>query len=104
MGDVAQDEGDFTEAATWYKRAAIQGSGDAQQSLGEMYVRGEGVSQDFVEAYKWFNIAANSTNAPPTNGVVFKHELTPAQREYLAPFFKPQQKRHEVRGQNWPNK
>src|SRR5206468_8163489 len=32
----------------------------AQISVGDMYAKGEGVSQDFIEAYKWLNIAAAS--------------------------------------------
>ena len=41
-----------------YLRAAKQGDDGSQFSVGEMYEKGEGVMQDFVEAYKWFNIAA----------------------------------------------
>jgi len=43
-------EKDPNEAAKWYLRAARQGDGDAQISIGEMYAQGEGVMQDFVEA------------------------------------------------------
>ena len=50
--------GDSTKAAYWYLRAAKQGDDGSQFSMGEMYEKGEGVMQDFVEAYKWFNIAA----------------------------------------------
>ena len=50
------------EAATWYLLAAKQGDDEAQFSVGEMYRDGVGVGQDFIEAYKWFNIAAASTN------------------------------------------
>ena len=46
-----------------------------------MYEQGEGVSQDFVEAYKWFNIAAASPEKPelgiftPTNQQALKQLL-----------------------------
>ena len=50
-----------TEAAKWYLRAAHQGDSGAQIAIGEMYAQGEGVMQDFSEAYKWFNIASTST-------------------------------------------
>jgi uncharacterized protein len=72
-----------TEAADWYRRAAEQGHGDAQNSLGlllvadhrdypgaaqqgqvqaqrdlgKMYERGQGVMPDYVEAYKWLKLA-----------------------------------------------
>ena len=54
-------EKDPNEAAKWYLRAAKQGDGDAQVSIGAMFAEGSGVSQDFVESYKWFNIAAASS-------------------------------------------
>lgn len=50
------------EAATWYLLAAKQGDDEAQFAMGELYRDGVGVGQDFIEAYKWFNIAAASTN------------------------------------------
>jgi hypothetical protein len=49
---------DSAKAAYWYLRAANQGDDGSQFSVGEMYEKGEGVMQDFIEAYKWFNIAA----------------------------------------------
>ena len=55
IGDVQKDS---AKAAYWRLRAAKQGDDGAQFSMGEMYEKGEGVMQDFVEAYKWFNIAA----------------------------------------------
>ena len=42
----------------WYRRAAEQGDVDAQVSLGMVYADGIGVPQDYVEAHKWFNLAA----------------------------------------------
>ena len=49
---------DSAKAAYWCLRAAKQGADGSQFSMGEMYEKGEGVMQDFIEAYKWFNIAA----------------------------------------------
>jgi len=48
----------WVEAAKWMRRAAEQGLGNAQGALGECYQNGEGVPQDYVEAYKWFNLSA----------------------------------------------
>lgn len=45
------------------KAAAEQGDVKAQLSLGEMYARGEGVPQDYVEAAKWYRKAAEQGNA-----------------------------------------
>ena len=49
---------DFAEAAKWYRLAAEQGYGMAQNNLGLMYDRGTGVPQDFAEAVKWYRLAA----------------------------------------------
>ena len=43
----------------WYLLAANQGSFIAQWSLGIVYERGQGVPQDYVEAHKWYNLAAS---------------------------------------------
>jgi hypothetical protein len=49
-------------ARQWYEKAAAQGHAGAQNNLGELYEFGHGVTQDYVRAYMWYNIAAaNST-------------------------------------------
>ena len=40
------------------RRAAEQGDAQAQYNLGLAYARGEGVTQNPVEAHMWFNLAA----------------------------------------------
>ena len=57
---------DNNKAAYWYLRAAKQGDDQSQLHIGWMYEDGEGVMKDYVEAYKWFNIASTSTRRPPT--------------------------------------
>ena len=49
---------DYTEAAKWYRRAADQGNADAQYGLGHWYFIGVGVPRDYIEAYKWCDLAA----------------------------------------------
>lgn len=49
---------DAAQAASWYRRGAEQGLASAQFNLGLMYSAGIGVLQDYVEAYKWLNLAA----------------------------------------------
>jgi len=49
---------DLEQAAMWFRAAADQGSRLAQGQLGRMYQKGEGVPQDYVLAYKWYNLAA----------------------------------------------
>ena len=48
----------YTEALKWYRKAANQGDGEAQYNLGLSYVKGLGVTQNDLEAYFWFNLAA----------------------------------------------
>jgi hypothetical protein len=47
----------YIEAAGWYRRAGEQGHATAQYMLGLMYDKGQGVPQDYVEAYKWLDLA-----------------------------------------------
>jgi S1-C subfamily serine protease len=87
MGGFSELHSDWPDAYRWYERSAVQGNTDAQMSLGNMFTQGRGVAQDFVEAYKWFNIASTSTNGPLTNGIVFTHELTAEQKKSVAFLF-----------------
>lgn len=50
---------DYEAAVKWYKRAAEQGHASAQYNLGEMYFKGQGVTQDYTRAYMWWEIAAS---------------------------------------------
>jgi uncharacterized protein len=43
----------------WYRLAAEQGYGPAQNNLGRIYVDGWGVPQDYLEAVKWLRRAAD---------------------------------------------
>jgi uncharacterized protein len=47
----------------WTLRWSAVNSADAQHRLGVLFLKGEGVPQDFVEAHRWFNLAA--ANEPP---------------------------------------
>lgn len=46
------------EAEAWMRKAANQGNAAAQNSIGLMYERGEGVSKDPSEAAVWYRLAA----------------------------------------------
>ena len=46
------------EALRWIQKAAEQGHVAAQNTLGAMYLEGEGVSKDYEEAMKWIKKAA----------------------------------------------
>ena len=55
---LAEDGDPRAEAARWYRLAAEQGDAQAQYNLGLAYARGEGVTQNAVDAHMWFNLAA----------------------------------------------
>lgn len=48
----------YTEAVSWYKKAAEQGQVDAQYCLGFCYFYGDGVTQDDSQAVYWYEKAA----------------------------------------------
>jgi TPR repeat protein len=50
---------DYAEAATWFRKAAVQGDANAQISLGCMCYHGQGVPQDYDEAEYWFRVAGD---------------------------------------------
>ncbi|MDP2602813.1 MAG: hypothetical protein Q8S00_09515 [Deltaproteobacteria bacterium] len=70
---------------SWYRKAAEQGLAPAQYNLGLMYTKGQGVTQDNVEAHKWFNIlAAYSTDKEAQDTAtkgrnIVAEKMTPAQ-------------------------
>jgi TPR repeat protein len=49
---------DMDQAAAWYRKAAEQGDAGAQATLGTLYSIGQGVAQNYVEAYYWLYLAA----------------------------------------------
>lgn len=55
---VSDAKTNWSEAVKWLRKAANQGNADAQACLGEAYQNGEGVTQDYIEAYKWYNLSA----------------------------------------------
>lgn len=49
---------DMAQAAEWYRKAADQGDESAQATMGTLCSMGQGVPQDYVEAYYWLDLAA----------------------------------------------
>lgn len=49
---------DAAQAVEWYRKAAEQGDVSAQGLLGVLYSLGQGVAQNYVEAYYWLDLAA----------------------------------------------
>ena len=67
------------------RNRAVQGEALAQLNLGLMYAQGEGVPQDYIEAYKWFNLAAANSDKPD------HHNLAVQSRDKLAALMTPAQ-------------
>jgi TPR repeat protein len=60
-GPATQIRLDEAKAAQlWYRKAAEQGFTLAQVNLGDLYLRGQGVDQDYEAAVRWFRRAAAS--------------------------------------------
>lgn len=76
---------DLAESARWYRAAALSGLGEAARNLGLLYIRGQGVPQDYVQAYYWLNRAA-AAGAPSAAELrdVLTAAMTPAQRARAA--------------------
>ena len=58
-GDKAYEQENYTEAMRWYRKAADQGSTEAQRHIGLLYERGSGVARDYTEAMRWYRKAAD---------------------------------------------
>jgi len=60
------------EQITQYRAAAEEGEAWGQYNLGVMYAKGEGVPEDNVMAYMWWNLAAAQANevAKTNKGVI----------------------------------
>ena len=62
-GLTAVRNGDFATALRQWTPLAQQGNAAAQNYLGLMYKKGEGVAQDYGTAVKWYKLAAKQGHA-----------------------------------------
>ena len=60
---------DYTEAAAWFRKAALQGHAAAQYNLGCLYEHGLGVQASDAEAIDWFRKAAEQGFAAAQNNL-----------------------------------
>ncbi len=60
LGKYYYDKKEYIEAILWLRRAANQGSADAQSLIGFCYAIGNGVEKNTKEAIKWFRSAAEN--------------------------------------------
>jgi hypothetical protein len=80
QAEQARARGNQVEAVTLYRKAANEGSAEAQFRLGEAHAEGRGVNQSSLQAYVWFSLAANAGHAAarPRRDTVIK-DLQPAE-------------------------
>ena len=71
LGDFYMTQMDFTNAATWYRKAAEQGDVEAQLALASCYMSGRGLAKNPQEAARWLRQAATQIGGPPTNSTPF---------------------------------
>ena len=53
------DAGRYRQALVKWQKAAGEGDARSMMALGKLFVQGLGAPQDFIEAHKWFNLAAS---------------------------------------------
>ena len=58
-GQAAARRGDYAVAITLWTPLAQQGNPAARSGLGLLYANGQGVTQDYVEAARWYRLAAS---------------------------------------------
>ena len=75
---------DVVQAEHWYREAANQGDPFAQASLAILYGFGKGVAPDLVQAYMWYELAAERTTGGDRVSIV-------EMRDDLAAKMTPQQ-------------
>ncbi len=62
VGVEAWGRGDYDRAVQEFRLLAEQGHAQAQVNLGIMSSQGRGVPKDFVQAYRWYTLAADQGN------------------------------------------
>ena len=62
-GYEAWKKKDFTQAFKWFKESAVEGNAQAQNWLGECYLKGEGVEKNETQAFTWYKSSATLGSA-----------------------------------------
>lgn len=64
LGEILDYAEEDEEAVRWFNIAVEQGSAAGELNLGAMYLKGEGVGQDFEKALYWIRRAAEQNYFP----------------------------------------
>jgi hypothetical protein len=68
---------DYAQAMQLFRKAADQGNAEAQNAIGDMYLKGQGVPQDYTQAMRWYRKAGDRGFAEARNniGYLYAHGL-----------------------------
>ena len=66
---AANTSGGHAAALKAFQSLAAQGNAEAQNNLGELHAKGQGVPQDYAQARQWFEKAAAQGNALAQNNL-----------------------------------
>jgi hypothetical protein len=78
---------DYAEAANWFRSAAEQGYPRAQYELGQLYEKGLGVIQDYVQAHTWMTLALEGIPASERD----RHNQATSSLDRVAAVMTPEQ-------------
>lgn len=79
-GMVAYNRGDYVPAIKLFRPLAQAGNAKAQNVLGTMYRKGEGVAKSSAKAFMWFSIAARKGDKDAMDSLqAMSKEMTPAE-------------------------
>ncbi len=79
-GYKAYQRGDYATALRVFRKLADQGNYNSQVGLGFVYFNGQGVTQDYVQAHMWFDLAATRGRKDAENSrEKTSEQMTPAQ-------------------------
>jgi TPR repeat protein len=84
----AHDRGDHAQAFKIFRSLAEQGNAAAQAMIGAMYSSGEGITQDYQEALKWYRLAAAQGEPKSIENLKLPQMLAAAQQQqqYQQPY------------------
>jgi TPR repeat protein len=79
-GMVAYNRGDYPPAVRLFRPLAEQGNPKAQNQIGMMYRKGEGVQPSPARAFMWFSLSARRGDAKAKAGLRdLSRSMTPAE-------------------------
>jgi TPR repeat protein len=79
-GMVAYNRGDYVPAMKLFRPLAQTGNAKAQNVLGVMYHKGEGVARSSARAFMWFSLAAKKGDAGAKASLQeMSKQMTPAE-------------------------